>query len=89
MIRTAPNLNIQNAKNEKHSENPNWDRTCIDSNITPSDRAAATGQCPWPSCLLAIIQSAITDTGCREVTSLAGPWSQDLAAVSASCPGIK
>ena len=34
MIRTAPNLNLQNAKREKHSENPNRNRTCIDSNIS-------------------------------------------------------
>ena len=34
MIRTAPNLNHQNAEHEVHSENPNWNRTCIDSNIS-------------------------------------------------------
>ena len=33
MIRTAPNLNLQNAKHKKHSENPNGNKTCIDSNI--------------------------------------------------------
>ena len=27
MIRTAPNLNLQNAKHEKQSENPNWSLT--------------------------------------------------------------
>ena len=36
MIRTAQNLNLQSVKHEKHSENPNWDRTCIDSNISPN-----------------------------------------------------
>ena len=34
MIRTDPNLNFQNAKHEKHSENPNRNTTCIDSNIS-------------------------------------------------------
>ena len=31
MIRTAPNLNLQKAKHEKHTENPNRTRTCINS----------------------------------------------------------
>ena len=34
MIRTIPNLILQNVKHEKHSENPSRNRTCIDSNIS-------------------------------------------------------
>ena len=34
MIRTAPNVNLQNTKHEMHSENSNWNQACIDSNIS-------------------------------------------------------